>query len=257
MPMIDRHSSGYVSQYSCTFAVQMRVFAILCLFALGLVPGSETRCALAAADVLTMPSEDSGAVAWNLEADSLNTLGDNTIVEARGSVVLKRGDDILKADFARYYATTNWVYLQGNVFVRMGRDDINSDEAEFDLRSKTGWLTNGHVFMEGPHIYFSGSRIIKHWGDRYTFNKAKVTTCDGDKPAWVMNAEQAVVEIDGYAQLFHSMSKIPACSTVPLWCSPQRPPGNPVCCLLTTASVTSAASTTPSPTTGRLTKAAT
>ena len=31
-----------------------------------------------------------------------------------------------------------------------------------------------------------------------------MTTCDGTSPAWSMNAEQAVVEIDGYAQLFHS-----------------------------------------------------
>ena len=158
----------------------------------------------AAADVLTMPSEDAEEISWNLEADKLTTLSDNTIVEAEGGVVLQRGNDILKADFARYYASTNWVYLKGNVFVRMGKDDIHSDEAEFDLHSKTGWLTNGNVFMEGPHIYFSGSRIIKHWGDRYTFNKAKVTACDGPNPAWSMNAEQAVVEIDGYAQLFHS-----------------------------------------------------
>ena len=158
----------------------------------------------AATDVLTIPMEDTKEASWNLEADKLVTLSDNTIVEAQGGVVLQRGNDILKADFARYYSATNWVYLKGNVFVRMGKDDIHSDEAEFDLHSKTGWLTNGHVFMEGPHIYFSGSRIIKHWGDRYTFNKAKVTTCDGTSPAWSMNAEQAVVEIDGYAQLFHS-----------------------------------------------------
>ena len=132
----------------------------------------------AATDVLTIPMEDTKEASWNLEADKLVTLSDNTIVEAQGGVVLQRGNDILKADFARYYSATNWVYLKGNVFVRMGKDDIHSDEAEFDLHSKTGWLTNGHVFMEGPHIYFSGSRIIKHWGDRYTFNKAKVTTCD-------------------------------------------------------------------------------
>lgn len=157
-----------------------------------------------AASELFVSSEDAESMLWNLEADTLTTLNQNSIVEARGGVVLTRGNDVLKADFARYYADTNWVYLQGNVFVRMGRDDLHADAAEFDLRSKTGWLTNGHVFMEGPHIYFSGSRIIKHWGDRYTFNQARVTTCDGPSPAWSMHAEQAVVEIDGYAQLFHS-----------------------------------------------------
>ena len=158
----------------------------------------------AASDVLSMTSEDTEPMNWNLEADKLTTLSNNSIIEAEGGVVLTRGDDILKADFARYYADTNWVYLKGNVFVRMGRDDIHSEAAEFDLRSKTGWLTNGNVFMEGPHIYFSGERIVKHWGDRYTFNEAKITTCDGDNPAWSMKAQQAVVEIDGYAQLFDS-----------------------------------------------------
>lgn len=141
---------------------------------------------------------------WHLAADKLTTLAGNTIVEAEGQVVLIRGDDILKADFARYYSETDWIYLKGNVFVRMGRDDINAESAEFDLRSKTGWLTNGDVFMEGQHTYFKGERIIKHFGDRYTFRQAKVTTCDGNSPAWTVTADEAVVELDGYAQLFHS-----------------------------------------------------
>lgn len=58
-----------------------------------------------------------------LRRTNLVTLSDNTIVEAQGGVVLQRGNDILKADFARYYSATNWVYLKGNVFVRMGKDD--------------------------------------------------------------------------------------------------------------------------------------
>lgn len=191
------------SALSC-FGLPPRFAALLagCLALLAL--SGIWSAALAASDLLPVPSEDTDSIPWNLEADKLTSFNQNTIIEARGGVVLTRGDDVLKADFARYYADTNWVYLQGNVFVRMGRDDIHADEAEFDLRSKTGWLTNGHVFIEGPHIYFSGSRIIKHWGDRYTFNEAKVTTCDGPTPTWSMKAEQAVVEIDGYAQLFHS-----------------------------------------------------
>lgn len=59
------------------------------------------------ANSVKLPGEESASTVWNLEADKLNTLGDNTIVEAEGGVVLKRGNDILKADFARYYSTTN------------------------------------------------------------------------------------------------------------------------------------------------------
>lgn len=155
-------------------------------------------------NILNVPSDSDDKTQWFLVADTVRTLGENTIIEAEGNVVLERGSDVLKADFARFFTDTNWVFLKGNVFVRMGRDDINADQAEFDLQSKTGWLTNGHVFVEGPHMYLSGETMVKHWGDRYTFEQAKITTCDGDAPAWALNASEVVVEIDGYAQLFHS-----------------------------------------------------
>lgn len=164
--------------------------------------------ALAKSDILPMTSEDNEKMTWNLVSDQLRTLQNNSIIEAEGGVVLTRGNDVLKADFARYFVDTNWVYLNGNVFVRMGKDDIHAESGEFDLKSKTGWLSNGHIFMDGPHIYLSGSRILKHWGDRYTFNEAKITTCDGSVPTWSFKADQAVVEIDGYAQLFHSTVNI-------------------------------------------------
>lgn len=154
-----------------------------------------------------MPGEPE-APKWHLQADHLNTQSDNTIVEATGQVVLTRGTDVLKADFARYYSETDWIFLKGNVFVRMGRDDLHAEEAEFDLRSKTGWLTNGNVFMEGQHIYFQGEEIVKHHGDRYTFQRARITTCDGDDPAWSVTADEALVELDGYAQLFHSAFQV-------------------------------------------------
>lgn len=152
--------------------------------------------------VLEMRTDDAETVTWHLTADKLTTNNESKIVEAEGQVALRRGKEFFKADYARYYSSTNWVYLKGNVEVFTGADNIRAEEAEFDLRSRTGWMHNGEIFMEGPHIYFAGERITKKWGDYYTFEKAKVTSCPPDAEAWSMNAEQAVVEIDGYAQLF-------------------------------------------------------
>lgn len=145
---------------------------------------------------------------WTLEADKLVAIDDGVIMEASGGVVLVRGQDYLKADFARYFTATGWIYVNGNVSVRLGRDELKAEEAEFDLASSTGWLKGGSVFMAGPHIYFSGDNVIKHWGDRYTFKQAKVTACDGPVPAWSVGAEEAVVEIDGYATLTHTTMNI-------------------------------------------------
>ncbi|MDL2317414.1 LPS assembly protein LptD, partial [Desulfovibrio sp. OttesenSCG-928-A18] len=130
------------------------------------------------------------------------------ILEARGNVHLKRGNEYLKADFARYYMSTKWVFLQGNVIVRTGRDELKAEEAEFDLRSRVGWLKKGQIFMAGPHAYISGERINKHWGDVYTFQQAKLSTCDGEVPAWSLVADEAVVEIDGYARLTRSSFQV-------------------------------------------------
>lgn len=155
-----------------------------------------------ALDTLTMRAEDDKPVSWTLTADAMTTLSANEVMEATGNVVLQRGDDYLKADYARYYAATKWVYLRGNVRAKLGGDEMSAAEAEFDLRSRIGWLKQGRIFMEGPHMYFAGERIDKHWGDVYSFKEAKVTACDGDVPAWSLEAAEAVVELDGYAQLW-------------------------------------------------------
>ncbi len=141
---------------------------------------------------------------WILNADNLATLSGDTIVEARGNVVLNRGGDTLKADFIRYFSDTGWVYLEGNVTVQMKGDVLEASSAEFDLESQVGWLTNGKVFMEGPHVYFSGSHMVRNANDQYAFTNARITTCDGDNPAWSLEAGTAIVEIDGYAQLYRA-----------------------------------------------------
>ncbi|BFR47704.1 LPS assembly protein LptD [Nitratidesulfovibrio sp. HK-II] len=155
-------------------------------------------------NVLQMRTEDDREVTWNLTADSVTTQNDSKIIEAEGRVALRRGSDYLKADYIRYYSATNWVYLKGNVEVHLGKDDISAEEGEFDLRSRTGWLKKGRIFMGEPHAYFAGERIDKNWGDIYTFTDAKITVCDGDTPAWSLTAEEAVVELDGYARLWRS-----------------------------------------------------
>ena len=181
---------------------------LLLLIAFFLPAGGGLYAAEPTAKPLVMETEDQRLVRWDLTADSVTTHNDSEILEARGNVLLKRGNEYLKADFARYYMSTKWVFLQGNVNVHTGKDELQAEEAEFDLRSRVGWLKKGRIFMSGPHAYLAGERIDKHWGDIYTFKQAKVTTCDDPVPAWSMTAEEAVVEIDGYARLSRSSFQV-------------------------------------------------
>lgn len=157
--------------------------------------------AQAAKRPLEMQSEDERLIRWHLSADTIEDFTELGITEARGNFLLRHGAEYLKADFARYYSGTNWVFLRGNVEVSSGQDIIRANEAEFDLRSRTGWLKNGKIFLSGPHTYVSGSHIEKHWGDVYTFKDATLTSCDGDVPAWSVTTDEATLEVDGYAHL--------------------------------------------------------
>lgn len=157
---------------------------------------------MACATSLFVLNEDEEAVVWSLHADKVTSLNDSKVMEGEGSVALRQGDDYLKADFVRYFAATNWVLLRGNVEIKLGEDLMEAEEAEFDLGNRIGWLKNGKVFVDGPHMYFSGERVNKHWGDFYSFKNAKITACDGDVPAWSVSAGSATIELDGYSQLW-------------------------------------------------------
>jgi LPS-assembly protein len=157
---------------------------------------------------LGISEKDNAAKAWSINAESMNSLSGGSILEAVGNVEMRMGQDYILADFARYYPKTEWIYLSGNVRVSMGNDTLTADSAEFNLKAKSGWLTNGVIFLAGPHLYIEGADIIRHSADLYTFKNATITMCDTDTPAWSMAADSAVVEIDGYAELWGTSFRV-------------------------------------------------
>ncbi|BCS88492.1 LPS-assembly protein LptD [Pseudodesulfovibrio sediminis] len=145
---------------------------------------------------------------WVFSADRV--VGDHTseYIEAFGNCSLSLGEDQLRADFARYYQSTGWVFLKGNIRANWGSDFIQADEGEFDLNTMTGWLKNGKLFMAKPHVYVEAERVGKTQGDTYTFKNAKVTSCSGEKPAWSVTTEEGDVTLDGRVHLYRSAFRI-------------------------------------------------
>ena len=139
---------------------------------------------------------------WRLYADKTTASHDNKYIEAFGGVVLDHGKDYIKADYARYYHATRWVYLKGNIRAKFQGDFLRADEAEFDLNTHVGWLKDGQVFMDEPHMYFSGELLKKTGPETYEFREATVTACDGEQPAWSIKTSRGDITIDGYAHLW-------------------------------------------------------
>ncbi len=152
--------------------------------------------------ILAPAEAQEDAQTWRLLADKTAASHDNQYLEAFGNVVLDRGSDYIRADYARYYQSTKWVFLKGNVEARFQGDFLKAEEAEFDLNTNTGWLKNGQVFMEDPHMYFEGAVLKKTGADTYEFREATITVCDGERPAWSIKTSRGDITVDGYAHLW-------------------------------------------------------
>lgn len=139
---------------------------------------------------------------WRILADKSTSSHDNQYTEAFGNVVLERGDDYIRAEYARYYEATKWIFLKGNVRAKFQGDFLKADEAEFDLATNNGWLKNGQVFLEDGHMYFSGAMLKKTGDQTYEFREAIVTACDGERPVWSIKTTRGDVAVGGYAHLW-------------------------------------------------------
>ncbi len=168
------------------------------------------------ANLFQIPLDNVGGGTWSLGADNLSTIGNGAIIEAKGDVVLQRGTEILKADLVRYYTATGWVFVKGNVEIQSGQDYMTASEAEIDLENFTGFLHDGAVFMNGQHVYMSGDYAEKHFGNVYEFENATLTTCSPDSPLWTLNADKALIDIDGVAQLRSVSASVSVVSTPPI-----------------------------------------
>jgi LPS-assembly protein len=159
----------------------------------------------------------SGDQPWTLEADRIQIFQDAGVVEAWGNVTMARGEDVVSADFARYYWETQWVYLKGSVLARWRGDTMEAERAEFDLENMVGWMDEGRIFLAESNIFIAGEDLRKTGPNNYAFSRASVTSCEGDPPAWSFSSRQGEVEIDGYAKLWGTRFQI---RDIPLIYSP-------------------------------------
>lgn len=145
---------------------------------------------------------------WTFSADRVVGSHTSEYVEAFGNCTLSLGDNQLRADFARYYQSTGWVFLRGGIQAHWGGDFLQAGEAEFDLNTMTGWLKRGKLFMAKPHVYVEADKVERTNGDTYKFTNAKVTACDGEKPAWSVTTEEGDIQLDGRVRLYRSAFRV-------------------------------------------------
>jgi len=145
---------------------------------------------------------------WEISAKTLTYKHKEKIYIAEGDVVITKNGQFLQAQKATYDVDSGDVEALGDIRLKSGDDILTGERGSFNLKTKAGRMDNGHLFLSGNNYYISGEIIEKLNGDTYRLKGCKLTTCDGDSPAWSITGSEVEVTIEGYGTIKHAAFRV-------------------------------------------------
>lgn len=142
-----------------------------------------------------------------LEADHSESSGDKA--ELSGDVVLRRADQLLRADFLRYDRGQSAVQAEGNIEYREPGLRIFAPLAELQLDHDRGRMTDieyriaeSHARGNAERIELAGPEVARMFGVSYT-------TCDPGSEAWMLRAGEIALDREsGFGDAWHTRLEI-------------------------------------------------
>jgi lipopolysaccharide assembly outer membrane protein LptD (OstA) len=128
----------------------------------------------------------------------METAGDWVTVRENAEINY-RGTSIL-ADLITFNRSTYDLRAQGNVVLIQQDVRLGGDEMEFNLRDRTGNITNPFVETSEGYI-LAGRRLEKYAADRYRIEGASITSCTQPTPYWRLKASSIDFQVDKAANL--------------------------------------------------------
>ncbi|RPH51230.1 MAG: LPS-assembly protein LptD [Desulfobacteraceae bacterium] len=141
---------------------------------------------------------------WNISADEISHDRNTNIYTASGNVVISKKNTRLSADFVRFDHNAFRAFAQGNVVMKAGEDILSGSSLDVDLKSETGIIYDGSVFIKENNFHISGGNIEKTGENSYAAEEATVSTCDGETPAWKITGKKLKINIEGYGFINHA-----------------------------------------------------
>jgi LPS-assembly protein len=179
----------------------------LFLFALCLVK-LEANFAFALDEFLRSYTSEEKGSPWQIQADSLSYSEKEGLYVAEGSVVITRDGQRLSARTARYNEKTGVVEATGDLRFEANGDILTGEGGVFNLNTLQGQITKGHLFIRENHFYVSGTAMEMLGRNNYRIKDCRVTTCDGEKPAWSITGSEVEVTVEGYGTVRHAAFRI-------------------------------------------------
>ena len=145
---------------------------------------------------------------WEISANKLVYKEKEKVYVADGNVVIKKGTQVLNAQKAIYDRTTGIAKVWGDVRFESQGDIIKGHKGVFNLKEKTGTIENGHIFLRENNLHITSRSLEKLSEDTYLAKNCKVTTCDGQTPAWSITASEVKVTVEGYGTARHAAFRV-------------------------------------------------
>ena len=147
-------------------------------------------------------------VPWQISADTVNYDAESTTYHARGNVIIEKQSTRLVADVVSFNHKAMTASASGHVVMTAGDDILTGERVELNLDRETGVVHGGTVFLKENHFYIHGDRIEKTGKETYLAEKGSITSCDGDRPDWIITGRTLKVTIEGYGSATHASFRI-------------------------------------------------
>jgi LPS-assembly protein len=141
---------------------------------------------------------------WHIEADEITYDDRSARYSAKGHVVISKKDKKVTADHIRFDHRTMKIFASGHVIMAAGDDVLTASRMEVDLKSETGTLYDGTIFIKENQFSIKGNKIQKIGPQMYAAEKASISTCAGDRPAWKITGRNLKVTIEGHGSVNHA-----------------------------------------------------
>lgn len=139
------------------------------------------------------------------------TSGEKQIEEETQAKTKTKTLTTIKADWIAYDINLGSIKARGNLFIKIGKDQLEASKGTVDLNEETGTFSNATIVRNEKNLHLEG-KVIEKTGDlTYHIQDGWVITCklkDGQKPPWSFAAKEADITDGGYAVLRHTTFRI-------------------------------------------------
>ncbi len=156
----------------------------------------------------------------NISADQIEFISETNSYIATGSVSIEFQEASLKADRLYLDRNTSDGIATGNVVYEDDDAKISSDRIEMNLKSKLGTVYDGYIFYKSKHYHIQGGTVEKVGEKTFTMDKATVTTCDAETPAWRISGRNIKITQHKSIKAWHGsfqIKKFPILYTPYFW----------------------------------------